>query len=246
MADVYVDMSHQARRLVDLVGLREGQAVLDAGCGPGTVTLVAAARVGGAGRVVGVDLAPNMVQRARAATGRLPNVTIREMDATALEFPDASFDVVVANSVVQFSGPKSLPEWKRVVRPDGGRVACSLPWGPAFWFELCRTHVHRTSEPFRSASVRRLDAALRPHDAESARARHGFATVVEEVETFVRRYESPEAAWRSEYAHGARVFLEELPEDALAEFKAAYVDAVRTEDGGAEIPMAFHYWCFTR
>ena len=246
LADVYVDLTGQATRLLDLADIHDGDLVLDAGCGPGTATTLAAARTGPTGHVVGVDLAPNMLTLAVARTAGLPNVTIAPMDATALAFADGTFDVVVANSVAQFTGPRSLPEWRRVARPDGGRVACSLPWGPAFWTELCRRHVHRTAEPFRSMFEQRLTAAARRLDPEAARARHGFATVVAEVQPIVRRYADPEAAWQAEHTHGARIFLEELPPDALEAFRAEYVAAVRTSDGGAELRTEFHYWCFTR
>jgi ubiquinone/menaquinone biosynthesis C-methylase UbiE len=246
LADVYVDLTAQATRLVDLADIRPGESVLDVGCGPGTAAIAAADRTGPAGHVVGVDLAPNMLAIATERTADQPNVTIREMDAIDLDFADGTFDVVVANSVAQFTGVKSIPEWQRVAEPDGGRVACSLPWGPVFWTELCSAHVHRTAEPFRSMMQPRLAAARRPLDPEAVRARNGFTDLVAEVQPIVRRYESPEAAWEAEYTHGARVFLEELPEDALDEFKRDYLEAVRADDGAAEIPVEFHYWCFTR
>jgi hypothetical protein len=131
------------------------------------------------------------------------------------------------------------------VRPRGGRVACSLPWGPGFWFELCQRYVDRTAEPFRSTFRQRLATAASPPSAERARQRHGFASVVVEIEDLVRRYDDPASAWRSEYSHGARIFLEELPGDDLAAFRAEYLDAVRTDDGTAKLEYQFHYWCLT-
>jgi SAM-dependent methyltransferase len=96
----YVDTTPQARRLVDLADLRPGERVLDAGCGPGTVTVLAADRVGPAGRVLGVDLAEAMLVRARAAVAGRDNVEIRAMDVTALDLADGDVDAVVANSVL--------------------------------------------------------------------------------------------------------------------------------------------------
>jgi len=247
MAGVYVDLSRQAGRLLDLAGVTAGESVLDVGCGPGTATVLAAAQAGREAMVVGVDLAPGMLARARAATANETNIALAAMDARLLAFGDATFDVVVANSVLQFTGAGSLAEWQRVVR-HGGRVACSLPHGPAMWFELCRRHVHRTGEPFRSTMQARLDAALDPPDAERARARWGFSYVDAVAEPLVRRHESAEAAWASEYQHGARVFLEELPSDALVQFKAEYMEALSPDgdSGGVAIHFEFHYWCFTR
>ena len=245
-ATTYVDLTRQATRLVDLAGIREGEDVLDVGCGPGTATVIAAERVGPTGSVAGVDLAPNMLDLARERTAHLSHVTIREGDAKALGVADGTYDVVIANSVVQFSGPASLTEWKRVVRTRRGRVACSIPWGPAFWIELCQRYVERTAEPFRSTMRQRLATASTPPSADRARERHGFGGVASESEDLTRRYDDPEAAWASEYNHGARIFLEELPEEALADFKREYLDAVRTADGAAELRFTFHYWCFSR
>lgn len=245
-ATTYVDLTHHATRLIELAEIRPGEDVLDVGCGPGTATVIAAERVGPTGSVAGVDLAPNMLDLARERTAHLPQVTIREGDAKALRVADNTYDVVVANSVLQFTGPASLAEWKRVVRPRRGRVACSLPWGPAFWIELCRRYVDRTAEPFRTTMRERLATSAVPPSAERAKERHGFATVVADVEELTRRYDDPESAWRSEYTHGARIFLEELPTDALDDFRSDYVEAVRTHDGRAEIAMSFHYWCFSR
>ena len=246
MAPTYVDLSAQAERLLDLAELQPGEDVLDVGCGPGTATLIAAARVGPTGSVAGVDLAANMLALAAERTAHLDHVTIREGDAVDLGIADGTYDVVVANSVVQFTGPRSLTEWKRVVRPRRGRVACSLPWGPAFWFELCQRYVDRTAEPFRTTFRQRLATTTAPPNAERACALHGFRSVTTDVQDIVRRYDTPEAAWESEYSHGARIFLEELPLDALAQFREEYLDAVRTADGGAEVSLSFHYWCFHR
>ena len=87
------------------------------------------------------------------------------MNVTALAFPPATFDAVMANSVLQFGGPRSLGERARVTRP-GGRIACSLPWGPAEGTELCLHHVDEAAEPDRSTARQRLAAARVRPDAE--------------------------------------------------------------------------------
>jgi O-methyltransferase / aklanonic acid methyltransferase len=243
MAADYVDTTPQALRLVALADLRPGERVLDAGCGPGTVTVAAADRVGPEGRVIGVDLAEAMLARARAAVAGRTNVEIRAMDVTALDLPDGSIDAVVANSVLQFSGPASLPEWRRVTRP-GGRVACSVPWGPEVWTTLCRRHVQAVAEPERSALRAQLDRAARRPDPERVRARYGFAAVTTDAETLVARFDSPEAAWASLWSHGARIFLEALPDPARDAFRDEFV-AHAAVDGGAELRSEFLYWCFT-
>jgi len=106
--------------------LRPGEMVLDVGCGAGIDTLLAARAVGPAGRVIGLDMTPAMVERTRrhAADAGLDNVEAREGLMEALPLADASVDVVVSNGVLNLSTRKSraLAEMLRVLRA-GGRLA---------------------------------------------------------------------------------------------------------------------------
>lgn len=235
VAEHYVDITGFARRLVDLAAPARGELVLDVGCGPGPATLAAVER---GADVVAVDLAEGMLRRAREV-----HDVVWPMDARALAFAAGSFDVVVASSVVQFAGPTSLTEWRRVTKP-GGRVACSLPFGPAEWFELCARYVAHTDEPFRSTMARTLTRAARRPDAERARAVHGFASVTTDVDPVVQRFDTAEDAWASHFHHGARMFLDALPAPALAAMHDEYVEQFATS-GGAELRSDFLYWCFT-
>ena len=81
--------------------LRPGINLLDVGCGPGTLTVDFARRVA-PGRVVGIDRSPDVVDQAkRHAESAGVAVSIQVADVYALEFPDASFDVVHAHQVLQ-------------------------------------------------------------------------------------------------------------------------------------------------
>ena len=107
-----------------LVNLRPGDVVLDVGCGDGLDALLAAKRVGPEGRVVGIDLTSEMVRKARdtARQARAKNVTFQDGVAEKLPFPDESFDVVIANSVINhlcFDKTAALTEIYRVLRPGG-------------------------------------------------------------------------------------------------------------------------------
>jgi len=105
--------------------LREDMNLLDIGCGPGTVTLGLAERLP-AGRVTGIDIAPEVVELARGAAqmAGATNVHLAVGDALCLDFPDKSFDVVHAHQVLQhLADPVAgLREMRRVCRP-GGLVA---------------------------------------------------------------------------------------------------------------------------
>jgi SAM-dependent methyltransferase len=105
--------------------LAPGERVLDLGSGAGTDSLVAAQMVGPGGRVTGIDMTPEMVAKARAAATALgvDNVEFLEGEAERLPFPDASFDVVISNGVIDLIPDKDavFAELYRVLEP-GGRI----------------------------------------------------------------------------------------------------------------------------
>ncbi|WP_395243084.1 methyltransferase domain-containing protein [Agromyces sp. MMS24-K17] len=107
-------------------------AILDVGSGPGTISIDLARRTPH-GRVVGVDASSEVVERANglAATEGVPNVEFRVGDAYALDFPDASFDIVHAHQVLQHLARPidALREWRRVLRPGGIVAARDVDYG---------------------------------------------------------------------------------------------------------------------
>lgn len=113
---------------VALASLAPGETVLDLGAGAGFDCFLAAERVGPTGRVIGVDMTPEMVERARgnAARGGFANVEFRLGEIEALPVRDGSVDVVISNCVLNLSAdrPRVLAEVMRVLRP-GGRFMIS-------------------------------------------------------------------------------------------------------------------------
>lgn len=105
--------------------LPAGATVLDIGCGAGTDLLLAARRVGPAGRAIGVDMTAAMRERAMkgAAACGLDNVDVRKGDATRLPVDARSVDVVISNGVLNLVPEKerAVAEIARVLKP-GGRV----------------------------------------------------------------------------------------------------------------------------
>jgi len=113
-----------APHLVQAAGVAPGQAVLDVGCGTGVVAREAADRMGGQGRVVGLDLNQGML----TVAGRLrPDIEWRRGDAAELPFEDGSFDVVLCQSALMFfpDRARALREMARVAA-DGGTVAVQV------------------------------------------------------------------------------------------------------------------------
>lgn len=105
-------------------GIAPGSVVLDHACGAGMDLLLAARRVGPAGRAIGVDMTPAMVERAQEAareTGLTGIVEVHQGIFEALPVPDASVDVVISNGVLNLAPDKTavLREIHRVLKPDG-------------------------------------------------------------------------------------------------------------------------------
>lgn len=119
-------------RLVQLAAVGEGHRVLDVATGIGEPAVTAAQVVGPAGRVVGTDISPGMLElaRARASELGLGNVEFHEMDAETLDFPEGSFDAALCRFGLMFLPDldRALGGVRRLLVP-GGRFAASV-WGP--------------------------------------------------------------------------------------------------------------------
>jgi ubiquinone/menaquinone biosynthesis C-methylase UbiE len=111
----------------DACGVREGQRVLDVGCGPGALTAELVRRLG-PDAVTAIDPSPPFVE---ATAARFPRVDVRTGSAEDLPFADASFDAALAQLVVHFMADpvQGLREMRRVTRPGGTVGACVWDFG---------------------------------------------------------------------------------------------------------------------
>lgn len=111
-----------------MLDLREGETVLDLGSGAGIDCFLAAKRVGPTGRAIGVDMTPEMLDRARrnAANGGYDNVEFRLGEIEHLPVEDATVDAIISNCVVNLVPNKRqvFADALRVLRP-GGRLSVS-------------------------------------------------------------------------------------------------------------------------
>ncbi|HTI54031.1 MAG TPA: methyltransferase domain-containing protein [Verrucomicrobiae bacterium] len=184
--------------LVAKVALREGEHALDVACGTGVVTRLAAARLGREGHVVGLDLNPGMLARARAAAP--PDgaaVEWREGDAGAMPFGSATFDAVLCQLGLQYfpDRQQAAREMRRVLKP-GGRLAVlvwrALAHSPGF--AALTAALERHVGPAAAAVMRAPfvfgDAT---NDLRALLVRAGFGTVRVSADVRMVRFASPAA-----------------------------------------------------
>lgn len=154
-----------------LAELAPGMALLDVGCGPGTITL-GLARAVSPGECVGVDLVPEVVAEAarRAAESGVTNARFEVADTYALPFADASFDAVHAHQVLQhLTRPvAALSEMRRVLKPGGILAARDADYGTMVWWP-------RNDQIARFFALYHAVAARNGADADAGRRLHGWA-----------------------------------------------------------------------
>jgi O-methyltransferase/aklanonic acid methyltransferase len=250
--------SPMGRRLVELVGPGPGQRVLDIGCGRGACLFPAATAVGPTGRVVGIDIAPAMVEHARAeVVGRgLDTVSVRVMDAERPAFDPASFDVVTGSFSVIFlpDAVEALARYAPLLA-DGGRLAFTSPVFTDDTFPFLPPVFTRMIP---ESVLRHLPAQWEPH--ELARRFYGWLGTPERVTAALHRagftdvtvHDEPVAmvtgsgaewvAWS--HTQGMRLLWDNLPPAQRAELAAtltADLDALRGPDGLIRLPTPVRY-----
>jgi demethylmenaquinone methyltransferase/2-methoxy-6-polyprenyl-1,4-benzoquinol methylase/phosphoethanolamine N-methyltransferase len=153
---------------LDHAQLRTGERVLDVGCGPGTLTLMAKERAG-FGDVTGIDASPEMIQRANEKAAKVGvDVTFQHAVIEELPFPDASFDLVLSSFMLHHLPEEvkesGLREVARVLKLGGRLLAVdltgrgSLVWKviALFGHKLPADYADRLSDVMRTADLRPL------------------------------------------------------------------------------------------
>ncbi len=120
--DVFVNVingkTHMALRQIVSLLIQPGDTVLECACGTGLLSAVIAPKCKA---LTATDFAPKMLKRAEKNCFAFTNVTFRQANILSLDFPDSSFDKVVAGNVIHLLDEplKALEELNRVCRPDG-------------------------------------------------------------------------------------------------------------------------------
>jgi SAM-dependent methyltransferase len=217
--------SRFGRQLVEFARIPPGAHVLDVAAGRGAVLFPAAEAVGSHGQIVGIDLSPSMVeQTSREIEQRaLSNVSVQQMDAEHLRFPDESFDFILCGFAVFFFPQldRALAEFRRVLRPQSYVVIST--WGEADdrwkWyddpFETYLPSPPEEQAPDNPPAPRPV--FNKPDGLVAMLGGAGFADVrvVSEEADFI--YDSAEEWWQTQWSHGARRGLEHIERKGGAE-----------------------------
>lgn len=123
MPDDLIDSFCGVGNPFSLGAIKSGETILDVGCGAGFDLIVASTLVGRDGKVCGIDLTPEMVEKAKSNLNRhgVRNYDIQVAGAESISYPDDTFDVVTSNGVLNLSllKEKCFREIYRVLRPNG-------------------------------------------------------------------------------------------------------------------------------
>ncbi len=155
--------------LLRTADLQPGERVLDVACGTGLIARLAAARIGPTGSVTGIDIAPDMIDVAKATPAPSgPPIEWHESDANSLPAPDDSYDVVLCQMGLMFmeDRPGALAEMARVLAP-GGRLVVNTPGDIQPTFELMEQAIVDHINPQLGGFVR---AVFSMHDPDAVAA----------------------------------------------------------------------------
>jgi len=207
--------------------LRPDDLLLDVGCGPGSITVDLASRVG---RVVGVDLSEEVLEEARARAEGVSNVSFAAADVYDLPFEDGTFDVVHAHQTLQHVADpvRALKEMRRVCRPGGIVAARDSDYGGKVWYPAL---------PELAEWLALYDRCARANGGEPNAGRHllawahaaGFAEVTPSSSTWCHATEEERRWWGEMWRD--RILQSAMAEQALAAGYATREDLERISRG---------------
>jgi len=233
-----------ARTLVEYARLREGARVLDVGCGAGAALIAASEIVGHTGRVIGIDLASGMVERARRAARELAleNVQVQVGDAEAPPIDSFSVDAIVSSLVLFFLPNIGLALDAFAQRlAVGGTLAFSSFVGEDDWTPLDRLLATFTRAP----PTAQEDAWFESRDGIRAVLHtHGFHQV--SIEEVTHHIEFPDVTSFHEWgwSTGWRTAWQAIPAEHRETARAAvdeYLQSVEKQRGCLRLATAIRY-----
>ncbi|ASR34877.1 methyltransferase [Prauserella marina] len=246
------------RRLIERAAPRPGDRVLDVGCGRGASLFPAAELVGPTGHVLGIDIAPAMIEEARAEAERqgATNVELQVLDGENPDLPAKSFDLVTGSYSVIFipDAPAAMARYAKLLA-ENGRIAFTspvftddtFPFLPPMFTDLIPQDLLRNlpAEWQPEALRRRFNSWLGKIGDLRRTMRHaGFRDVDVVDEPLHVVVDSGEAWVDWSHTQGMRLLWQHLPpaeSQQLRERLIAALDALRDGDGPAllEVPVRY-------
>jgi ubiquinone/menaquinone biosynthesis C-methylase UbiE len=229
--------------LIDELKISPGAQVLDLATGRGALLFAAAEKVGTTGRVIGIDLAPQMVALTQNEIERrgLTQASALVMDADDTPFEPESFDFITCGFALHFLDfERVLPKLRALLKP-GGIFAASIPQTPrrdeelARWqwlFDLTRAvFPPGFTPPAAWIAPRRLS---KPELAEAALTQAGFVEVRTKQHEGMLYFRDENDWWEWEWSQGSRFWLEGMSPEGLARFEREareHLRAMQTPQG---------------
>ncbi len=220
-----------ARRLVEIAAIRNNETILDVATGTGHSAIAISTFVGINGRVIGIDLSPDMLEVARQSiTTSLDNIQLQLGDAENLSFEDESFDKVVCASGIFFLPDMlgGLQEWLRVTKP-GGVVAFSS-FGETAFNPMREMYANRIQNNYGvglppSRGFQRLNTIQKCQDLMQ---QAGFCLKDVEIHTEQLGYylQNVDEWWDIVWHTGFRHSVSQIAPEKLAQFKTEHLAEV--------------------
>jgi len=234
---------------VEFAGIRKGDRVLDAACGPGLASRAAARRAGEHGRVLAVDLAPGMIALAasRPAERRAAPIEWRVMNAEELPVPAGTFDAVICQlGLMLFARPERALAAMRAAAAPGAPVACLVQG---------RRHAMQFTALVMDALVERAPHLRAPKGAptlfafgpdgvlEEAFAKAGLTEMITRRLSGYFRFASGEEYWTVmvEGSGRTRAMLDSISPELQAKVKADVVRRAGKRRSGRSIEIGYEF-----
>jgi ubiquinone/menaquinone biosynthesis C-methylase UbiE len=207
--------------------LRAGERVLDVACGTGIITRAAAEQVGATGTVTGVDVAPEMLEVARATPAAGAPIEWHQGDAVALPLPEAAYDVALCQMGLMFIPDKAaaVAELHRVL-VSGGRVVVNTPGRIQPLFEAMEQAIVEHIDPGLGAFVGAVFSMHDPAALGELLRGAGFEDV--SSREYVVRFDLPgpaEFLWNYINLTPMGPLVAQAPEEAKAAMERQFVEA---------------------